>query len=146
VPLLQRFQNPHAEIKIIVQELNELKTEPVEEFNEHENIDSELDEIEEIINEVEEQDSITEKLLTKDMGLREKLFQFDIEFIRKELPNTKDNERLLRPAMLEAFIEYMPCSKSEFLEYMPPYLRKSTCAKEGQFLDNILEIINVYAE
>jgi len=140
------FQNPHAEIKTIVKELNELKTELVEEFHEDENLDSEVDEIEEIIEEVEEQEAITEKLLTKDIGLREKLLQFDMEFIRKKLPDTKDNERLLRPAMLEAFIEYMPCSKSEFLEYMPPYLRKSTSAKEGQFLDNILEIINVYAE
>ena len=35
-----------------------------------------------------------------------------------------------------------PCSKSEFLQYMPPYLRQATLEKEGRFLQDILSIIN----
>lgn len=38
------------------------------------------------------------------------------------------------------------CSKSEFLKYMPPYLRQATFGKEGQFLQAILEIINANIE
>jgi hypothetical protein len=52
------------------------------------------------------------------------------------LPETADNQRLLRPAMLEVFWEYMPCSKSEFTELMPPYLRQSTNASEGKYFRN----------
>lgn len=53
-----------------------------------------------------------------------------------------NNERLLRPAMLEAFLEFEPLSKEEFLQFIPGYLRQATCGKEGAFLDGIFEIIN----
>ncbi len=62
------------------------------------------------------------------------------------MPNTPDNQRLLRPAMLEAMLEYTPTSKSEFLEYIPGYLRQSTAAMEGQYLEQVLEIINASME
>ncbi len=95
---------------------------------------------------VKEQKAITDGFVSKEIGLRGNLIEFDREIIRKSLPDTLDNQRLLRPAMLEAFLEHLPVSKSEFLEYMPPYLRQSTNAAEGQFLENILEIINANAE
>ena len=44
--------------------------------------------------------------------------------------------------MLESFLEFLPVNKSEFLEFMPHYLRQFTSAREGIFLDSIFEIIN----
>ena len=138
------FKNPDAELRPIIRELNQLKTEYVEEEIQEEQ--SEADEIDEIIEEVEVQEAVTEKYISEDLELKGKLIEFDREVIRKQLPETADNQRLLRPAMLEAFLEYLPCSKSEFTEVMPPYLRQSTNASEGKYLDNILEIINANAE
>ncbi|MFQ5598869.1 MAG: hypothetical protein ACE5GK_12590 [Nitrospiria bacterium] len=66
--------------------------------------------------------------------------------IRKALLDTPDNQRLLRPAMLEAFLEYRPCDKAEFLEYVPSYLRQAINPAEGRFLKDILEMINADAE
>jgi hypothetical protein len=48
--------------------------------------------------------------------------------------------------MLEALLRYLPVNQSEFLEFMPPYLRQSTNSAEGKFLEAILEIINSGAE
>jgi len=137
------FKNPHAELQPIIRELNSLRTERIEDHQLA--IESEVDEIAEIIEEVEKQEAVTEKFISEDIGLREKLIEFDREIIQKELPDTPDNQRLLRPAMLEAFLEYLPVSKSEFLEYMPSYLRQSTNVAEGRFLEDILEIINASA-
>ena len=64
------------------------------------------------------------------------------EVIQKENPDTPENQHLLRQAMLEAFLEYLPVDKSEFLEFIPFYLRQSTNAAEGKSLEGILEIIN----
>jgi len=137
------FKNPHGELKPIIRDLHSLKTERIKE--EQPEVKFESNEIEEKIEETKVQKVIAEKLSER-IGLREKLVAFDIEIIRNELPDTPDHKRLLRPAMLEAFLEYTPCSKSEFLEYMPPYLRQATFGKEGQFLQAILEIINANIE
>ena len=136
------FKNPHAELQPIIQELRALRTGRKTE----DESEPEVVEIDEIIEKVEEQETITEKFISEKIGLKEKLVEFDIVIIREALPDTQDNQRLLRPAMLEAFLEYMPVSKSEFLEFIPPYLRQSTDAAEGKFLDSILEIINSGAE
>jgi very-short-patch-repair endonuclease len=138
------FKNPHAELTPIIRELNTLKTERIEERIEpyQPTIESEVEEIEEIIVEVEDQEAVTEEFISEEIGLVEKLVQFDREIIRQALPNTPDNQRLLRPALLEAMVEYKPTSKSEFLEYIPGYLRQSTAATEGQYLEQVLEIIN----
>ena len=129
----------------IIRELNELKTERIDDH--HLDAESEADKIEEIIEEVKEQKASTDKFVSEDIGLREKFIEFDKEIIKKSFPDTPDNKRLLRSDMLDAFLEYLPMSKSEFLEYMPPYLRESTEANEAQrFLEDILEIINASAE
>jgi very-short-patch-repair endonuclease/DNA polymerase III delta prime subunit len=138
------FKNPHAELQPIIQELNELKTERVEDYQPK--TESESDDIESIIEAVEKQETIMEKYICKETGLKEKLIEFDRDVIAKALPDTPDNQRLLRPAMLEALLEFLPVSKPEFLEYMPPYLRQSTNAAEEKFLDGILEIINSNAQ
>ncbi len=105
-----------------------------------------MDEIEQIIEEVEEQEAVTERFISEEIGLREKLIEFDREVVRRGLPDTPDNQRLLRPAMLEAMVEYTPTSKSEFLEFIPNYLRQSIAATEGQYLEQVFEIINASME
>ena len=62
--------------------------------------------------------------------------------IRKEFPDTPENKRLLRPAMLEALLEFKPTSKVEFLEMIPSYIRQATEAVEGQYLEQVFDIIN----
>ncbi len=62
-----------------------------------------------------------------------------IRFASKALPDTPEQKRLLRPAILEALLEYAPTSKAEFLEMIPDYLRQ---AAAGQYLDQVFEIIN----
>jgi very-short-patch-repair endonuclease len=138
------FKNPHAELLPIIRELNALKTERVETYYTEE--ESEVDEIKEIIEDIEEQEAVTEQYISEEIGIREKLIEFDEEIIRKAQPDTPDNQRLLRPAMLEAILEYMPISRSEFLEYVPNYLRQSTAGTEGQYLDQVFEMINASLE
>ena len=134
------FKNPYAEIQPIIRDLHELKTERREKLEPA--AESEVDDIEEIIEQVEEQKARVDQFVTDGRGLKEKLIEFDRKFIRKEFPDTPDSQRLLRPAMLEALLEYLPVNKSEFLERVPPYLRQSTDATEGKFLESVLEIIN----
>ena len=134
------FRNPSAELQPIIRELHALKTERVEDCQLE--VEPEADKADEIIEEVKEQKAITDRFISREIDLRERLIEFDREVIRKLLPGTPENQRLLRPAMLEAFLEQLPVSKSEFLSYMPPYLRQSTKAEEGRFLEDVLEIIN----
>lgn len=131
------FKNPHAELQPIVRELNALKTERIADFQPE--AESEADEI---VKEVEEQEAVTEKFKSEEIGIRDKLAEFEREVIRKELPDTPENQRLLRPAMIEAFLEYLPLDTSEFLEFIPYYLRQSTSTGEGKFIKGVLEIIN----
>ena len=130
------FKNPHAELQPIVRELNSLKT-----------VGSATDglqgaQIDEIVEAVDHQESHIENYLSEDLDIKEKLVRFDTEIIRKQLPATPEHQRLLRPAMLEAFVEYRPCSRAEFLEYIPSYLRQATSHAEGRYLDDLFEIIN----
>lgn len=129
------FKNPHAELQPIIRELNELKTDRLEDYQPEAKFEED-----------EEQEAIADKLISEKIGLREKLIEFDKEVIRKESPDIPENERLLRPAMLEAFLEYLPVDKSEFLEFIPYYLRQSTNSAEGKFLEDVLKIINASVE
>ena len=135
------FKNPDGELQPIIRELNTLKSEktvPTEEKHISTQKDS-------AIEESENQDETIE-FITEQKSLKETLLKFDNEIIRKALPDTPEQKRLLRPAMLEAFLEYTPCSKSEFLEYMPSYLRQATLGEEGKFLKDVLEIVNANVE
>lgn len=132
------FKDPHGELQPIIRELSELRSEPCIERE----IESETEEIEEIIDEVETPEATVDRFISEQVELKEKLVDFDNEIIQKEQPNTLENKRLLRPAMLEALLEYLPTNKWEFLEKIPPYLRQSTEPEEGKYLARILEIIN----
>ncbi len=138
------FKNPHGELKPIIRELHSLKTEKIKE--EKTKVEYETEDSDANLEEFQEQEIVTDKLVSEQVGLKETLIAFDNEVIREKVPGTPDNQRLIRPAMLEAFLEYTPCSKSEFLEYMPSYLRQATSGNEGKFLQPVLEIINKHIE
>ncbi|MDY6798283.1 MAG: AAA domain-containing protein, partial [Pseudomonadota bacterium] len=132
------FKNPHGELNPIVRELNKLKSPVVIEPE----IESENDEIEQIIEEVDAEEAQADLFAFGESSLRDKLLQFDQEVIRKDLPDTPEDKRLLRPAMLEALLEYTPTSKVEFLEMMPSYIRQATDPLEGKYLEKVFDIIN----
>jgi len=137
------FKNPLGELRPIIRELHDLKTPLVPADLETE---SEVDEIEEIIEEADALEAQYDEFAFEGISLREKLIRFDSEVIRKECPNTPENKRLLRPAMIEALLEYAPTSKVEFLEAIPSYIRLSTEATEGKYLEQVFDIINASME
>jgi very-short-patch-repair endonuclease len=137
------FKNPQGELAPIVRELHDLKTlvapiEPQVEF--------EVDEIGDIIDEVEAEGAPVNVFRFEGGSLMDKLIRFDQEVIRKELPETPENKRLLRPAMLEALLQFKPTSRVEFLEMIPSYIRQATEGAEGRYLDQIHDIINASLE
>lgn len=75
-------------------------------------------------------------------SLRDQLMQFDREVIRQQQPDNDENKRLLRPTMLESLLEFKPTSTAEFLEIIPAYIRQGTEVKEGQYLEQVFQIIN----
>lgn len=79
-------------------------------------------------------------------NLRDKLVRFRDEVIRKEVPDTPESKRLLRPAMLEALLEFQPANRVEFLEQIPRYLREGTAVNEAKYLDQVFEIVNASLE
>lgn len=137
------FKNPHGELAPIIRELHELKSVVVPSESE---VESELDEIEEIIQEVDVEEAQVDPYAFDETNLKDKLIRFDREVIRKEFPDTPDNKRLLRPSMLEALLEYTPTSKVEFLEAIPSYIRQATEAAEGKYLEQVFDIINASLE
>lgn len=92
---------------------------------------------------IDQQEALVEDFVIGDGNVRDTLAAFDREVIRKALPETTEHRQLLRPAMLEALLEYTPTSRAEFFEMIPSYLRQ---AIEGQYLDQVFEIINASLE
>ena len=133
------FKNPHGELRPIIRDLHLLKSVvmPVES-----EIESEIYEIDGINKEGGSQEVNPDVFASEGGSLMDKLIRFDQDVIRKEHPNTSENNRLLRPAMLEALLEYTPTSKGEFLEMIPSYIRQATTASEGKYLAQIFDIIN----
>lgn len=132
------FKNPKSQIDPIVEELRNLQTivvdieEPV----------SEQDEIEEIVHKLDIEEETVEEFITSEGDLKSRLIHFNESVILKEQPDTDPAKRLLRPAMLEALLEYKPLSKSEFLEFIPSYLRLGTDKNEGKYLNQIFDIMD----
>lgn len=133
------FKNPRGELVPIIRELNELKS-PV--LTIEQETESEIVEIEQIIDRVDSEEAMAGQFALAGMDLKDKLVQFDHEVIRREFPKTPENRRLLRPAMLEALLEYMPTSKVEFLETIPSYIRQATESAEGKYLGQVFSMIN----
>ena len=134
------FKNPNGELRPIIKELNNLKS--MIHSSDKNVVNSEGNLIEDIIANVEIQESGLAKFAFNENSLRDKLIQFDQEVIRNEFPDTPENKRLLRPEMLEILIEYTPTSKVEFFEIVPLAIRQSTERVEGKYLEQIFDIIN----
>jgi len=47
--------------------------------------------------------------------------------------------------MMDAFLEYLPTNKWEFLENVPSYLRGEIAQSEGKYLKGVLEIIDDFS-
>lgn len=150
------YRNPQAEIQPILRELEELKTEapeipiPVETVTEPEGMAEQMpiespgvpSSAEPLQTDAGESHEPTGDYEVAEEDLAARLRRFDQDVIRPALPGTSPRERLLRPAMIEALIEYMPITKSEFLERIPSYLRQGTCAAEArQYLSQVLELV-----
>ncbi|MFQ5493671.1 MAG: AAA domain-containing protein, partial [Candidatus Dojkabacteria bacterium] len=131
------YKNPQAQLQSIIRELNALKTQEVA----IPHVKSETEEIESIVESAEEEEQVSASTAGAET-LLERLLKFDQEVIRKACPDTPENKRLLRPAMLDALIENMPTSKWEFQESIPAYLRLETSAEDGKYLGRVLEIID----
>ncbi len=139
------FKNPHTTLKPILDELALLKTPGV--YTEETIQVAEVDEIEEIIKETEKHDFLDSEYHDSNLDLRKILLKFDKEVVRKKYPETPFNRQLLGPAMLEALIAFKPCDKTEFLEFIPLYLREKLHSNEaGDFLERVLDIVNFNAE
>lgn len=137
------FKNPYGELSPIIRQLHELKSPMLQSASD---IESEVDEIAQIIDEIDAKEAQVDQIAFEAMSLKNKLIRFDREVIRKEFPETPENKRLLRPAMLEALLEYTPTSKVEFLETIPSYIRTATEPTEGKYLEQIFDIINMSLE
>jgi very-short-patch-repair endonuclease len=137
------FKNPQGELRPLIRELHKLKSAvaPVET-----DIDIVAEELEEVIEESDSEKALVDTIAFDTGSLKDKLVRFNREVIRKEFPDTPENKQLLRPAMLEALMEYSPTSKVEFLESIPYYIRQATSSAEGQYLEQVFDIINASLE
>lgn len=132
------FSNPDGELEPIIRELNQLKTEPVQQpVMEYETADEVDVHPGTVVN-----DEVMEAFSSEDEPLKSRLARFAELVVEDIFPDTPADRRLLRSAMIEALAEHQPCSRSEFVELIPKYLRDATEPKEAhRFLDSILSII-----
>lgn len=136
------YKNPQATLAPILRELDELKSQPVVVGAGAE----ERRDVDDLVEEADAEETEVDAIAYEEGSLREKLTKFDKEVVRKEMPGTPDNKRLLRPAMLEALLEFEPTSRAEFLEQIPRYLREGTEVAEGRYFEQVFEIVNASLE
>lgn len=127
------FKNPQAQLQPILNELEKLKT-PLPEPNKLRLVEP--------VNKAVKINISSETSINLD--LRAHLLNFNQQVMRVKAPDINEQQQLLRPAMLDALLHYRPCSKAEFLETIPTYLRQNTEKSEGEFLEQVLDIIAEY--
>jgi superfamily I DNA and/or RNA helicase/very-short-patch-repair endonuclease len=132
------FSNPVSQLNPILKELNELKT--TCRIIEDEEINFPCD----FFDLQAQKDLLNEKQQDIRMDLHQHLINLNTQIIAPERPNTPPDECLLRPAMIEALLFYLPTSRAEYSEIIPPYLRMGTNIDEIKYLDEVLEIIANY--
>lgn len=144
------FSNPKAQLEPILRELGELSTppRPLEQASLYVTEEAPVilpDPSDADFSNNEFHQAEPDSLVSlEDLSLKDLLIRFEQEVIIPNNPNTPTDERLLRPAMLEALLNYLPESKAEFAEVIPPYLRAGTSASEGKYLDKVIELIADY--
>ena len=74
--------------------------------------------------------------------LRDKLVEFDKDIIRKQFPNTDENEKILSSFMLMFWLAYLPRSHEEFLSKSRESDRRGIAEDERIFIDDICQIID----
>ena len=85
------------------------------------------------------------KVQSNDFELSKELENFNTEEIKIKFPNTKHDQCLLRPKMIDELIKNRPTTRDQFLQMIPQYLRKSTFGQENKiYLDSVLEIISEF--
>lgn len=128
------FKNPAAELTPIIKELKQLKNMvPVKTFAKIENTH--------IVYSQNSKEISMDHYINYKGQLEEKLLKFNENVIRVEENDVPPNQRLLRPAMIEALLEYKPINKTDYLEFIPSYLRDSTSISEEKYLESIFDII-----
>jgi very-short-patch-repair endonuclease len=141
------FKNPQAQLAPILRRLEELRT-PTSELVESVVVEELLEEDINAIATIDDVADIVEMASSYKAGpvlsLRSRLRDYDQQVIRLGSLITSEDRRLLRPSMLDALLDALPCSKAEFLEMIPQYLRNGTAPEEGKYLDAVLEIITDY--
>jgi very-short-patch-repair endonuclease len=135
------FNNPVAQLKPILEELNNLKTVPAPEDIEAPRDFDEVEEIQALAEDLDDEVDLVSTVVQQEVDLKTQLQQFDHDVVRKEFPETTPDRRFLRPAMLDALLLYAPTTIWEFQQRIPPYLRHGTEPKEGKFLKPVLAII-----
>lgn len=138
------FSNPQAQLTPILEELNALRS-----FSNGEELLDIVVSTDEILDELAEDIAVEPEIQnielptddSQTLTLKQKLINFNECVIRKYHPEVNEQVRLLRPAMVEALINYLPTTKAEFAELIPPYLRLATHPEEGVYLDQVLELI-----
>lgn len=145
------FKNPDAQLEPIIQELEKLKTQPAVIEVSRESAPSGPQQLEFGVHEEEpdyssDAETFLENERASDKGLRQILEDFDADVIRKQFTDTPEKQRLLRQGMIDALVHYAPCSKAEFLEVMPAYLREGSSRAEAKaYLEDVLELISNYS-
>ncbi|MBG61372.1 MAG: AAA family ATPase [Woeseiaceae bacterium] len=124
------FNNSKRVIDPIINELNEIiKSEPKnQEIIENQQQSNELDQF--------------KLILESDTPLEDKLTRFNDKIVKKEIPNTDDEERLLNKNIIKILVNELPQNREEFAEVTPEYMRKKICRKEAhEFMNMVLEIV-----
>ncbi|ERK17327.1 DNA helicase related protein [Pantoea sp. AS-PWVM4] len=131
------FSNPDEVLAPILRELHQLKTQASGESYSEEQAIAELV--------VEEHKNLADIFAYNNTSepLKARLERFAREIIDAACPDIPVENRLLRPAMIEALVEHQPLSRSEFVERIPKYLREATDSKAGKtYLNSVLALID----
>jgi very-short-patch-repair endonuclease len=137
------FKNPQAQLRPILNELEKLRTPPSKTETTSEII-AELKPVDQAAENI--QDQIQDVEQTADISLQERMHTFNKLHIKPTFPDTPEEQRLLRQEMIDALLEHLPCSKAEFLELIPAFLRTGTSSDEATlFLDPVLKLVGDFA-
>ena len=143
------FNDQNAAIKPIIDELKKLTKESEIEKKNDEMVDQIISDTESIdeIYDVETVEMAEAQYLEVQTNLFDTLSKFKKEVIEKEFPDTKIENQLLKPSMIEALNHFQPTNNDEFLELIPAYIRENINASEAsQYLDSVLNIISSYVD
>jgi len=112
------------------------------------NIEKLLEEDKQIISDIEElEDNVLANILEKeekkiDSSLEDILLEYKYSNIDPRYPD--QNNGMLRDEMLSLFVKSMPTTRKEFQTNIPQTLREKTDTNQGQFLEDIFELIEEY--